>query len=228
MDLCRRGNSFAFPCSNDADSTMQNPETHEITDMFSYYSLPSTAMKTTPPSLINAAYLFYYATTSCPSCANLGDGSVATPVTNWKDETTEERATLKHRLLILICEALVLASQGGFDVFNALTLQDNALFLPELHVSRVDQLLHPDFKLTFSMHSLVAESTSLLPLITTYSLTLLPPQRIPAFLSLVSFSLLALASFSDSATRSSNYATKPILGGIDTADGGSGVGLVML
>lgn len=119
--------------------------------MFSFYSLPSTAMKTTPYSTINAAYLFYYATTSCPSCANLGDGSIAVPVTPWQAETPEERAVLKHRLLILVSEALVLASQvrpshpsstltsvtqHGFDVFNALTLQDNSLFLQDLQFGR--------------------------------------------------------------------------------------------
>lgn len=156
--------------------------------MFSYYSLPSTAMKTTPPSLINAAYLFYYATTSCPSCSNLGDGSVATPVTNWKDESPEERAILKHRLLILISEALVLASQGGFDVFNALTLQDNALFLPDLQVSfsflcgtRIDLLFYAtqfgrgEYAIITPLLSRSADSSC--------------PQRIPAFLSLVSVAI---------------------------------------
>jgi glycylpeptide N-tetradecanoyltransferase len=130
----------------------QDPETHRITDMFSFYSLPSTAVKVKPLTHINAAYLFYYATTACPSCSDLGDGSVATPITNWKDETDAERAVLKERLGIVIGEALVLAAkvssgvevmrlelidhlQHGFDVFNALTLQDNSIFLEDLKVS---------------------------------------------------------------------------------------------
>lgn len=132
----------------------QDPETHRITDCFSFYSLPSTAVKVKPLTHIKAAYLFYYATTACPSCSDLGDGSIATPVSNWKEETEEERAVLKARLNALIGDALVLANnvrfslecgggarlteldslQAGFDVLNALTLQDNPLFLEDLKV----------------------------------------------------------------------------------------------
>lgn len=83
--------------------------------MFSFYSLPSTAVKVKPLTHINAAYLFYYATTACPSCSDLGDGSVATPITNWKDETEAERLVLKERLLLVIGEALVLAAKVGAD-----------------------------------------------------------------------------------------------------------------
>lgn len=141
-------------------SIIQDPSTQRITDFFSFYSLASTAVKMKPHTLVNAAYLFYYATTACPSCANLGDGSVVTPVTNWQDETAEERKVLKDRLKILITDAMILASkvrsisimffsrsvcllfsrglvQAGFDVFNALTLQDNSLFLEDLKVRTV-------------------------------------------------------------------------------------------
>lgn len=134
---------------------MQDPETHRITDMFSFYFLPSTAVKMKPHTSINAAYLYYYATTACPSCADLGDGSVATPVVNWKDETESQREALKARLNLVIGDAMIIASQvrflseeewggrealmlevlqNGFDVFNALTLQDNKLFLDDLKV----------------------------------------------------------------------------------------------
>ncbi|KAK4693083.1 glycylpeptide N-tetradecanoyltransferase, partial [Phenoliferia sp. Uapishka_3] len=150
---------------------VEDPETHRITDMFSFYFLPSTAVKAKTPTLINAAYLYYYATTACPSCADLGDGSVATPVVNWRDETPEQRVVLKERLMELIGDAMIIAQQQGFDVFNALTLQDNRLFLEDLKFGRGDGFLH-------------------------YYLY--------------------------------NYATKPILGGVDPTDGGSGVGVVML
>ncbi|GAA5878437.1 hypothetical protein JCM1840_002586 [Sporobolomyces johnsonii] len=150
---------------------VEDPETHRITDLFSFYALPSTAVKSTPRTNVNAAYLFYYATTACPSCADLGDGSTATPVTNWKDETSEEREVLKARLNKLIGDALVVVSKLGFDVLNALTLQDNSLFLEDLKFGRGDGFLN-------------------------YYLY--------------------------------NYATKPILGGIDASEGGSGVGVVML
>lgn len=123
--------------------------------MFSFYSLPSTAVKVKPLTYINAAYLFYYASTSCPACSDLGDGSVSKPITNWKDETPEERLVLKERLKLVVGDALIVAhkvssleiapgnqgadeliiEQAGFDVFNALTLQDNSLFLEDLNVS---------------------------------------------------------------------------------------------
>lgn len=108
-----------------------------------------------PLTYINAAYLFYYASTSCPACSDLGDGSVSKPITNWKDETPEERLVLKERLKLVVGDALIVAhkvssleiatgnqgadeliiEQAGFDVFNALTLQDNSLFLEDLNVS---------------------------------------------------------------------------------------------
>lgn len=68
-------------------------------------------MKVTPNQTVNAAYLSYYATTACPSCANLGDGSRATPVVNWKEETPAERLVLKERLIRLISDALTVANQ---------------------------------------------------------------------------------------------------------------------
>lgn len=81
--------------------------------MFSFYTLPSTAVKIKPHTLINAAYLYYYATTACPSCADLGDGSVATPIVNWRDETPDQREVLKTRLQDLIGDAMVIAQQVG-------------------------------------------------------------------------------------------------------------------
>jgi len=111
---------------------VEDPMTKQITDMFSFYTLPSTAVQITPHTVINAAYLFYSATTAAPSCANLGDGSVSVPVINWKDETKEQRAVLGSRLKELMGDALTLAAKAGFDVVNALTLQDNVLFLEDL------------------------------------------------------------------------------------------------
>lgn len=94
-------------------ASTQDPATGRITDLFAFYSLPSTATKVTPKTAINAAYLFYYATTACPSCSDLGDGSIATPVTNWKDETKEEREVLADRLKLLVGDALVLCQKVG-------------------------------------------------------------------------------------------------------------------
>ncbi|BGP13671.1 hypothetical protein JCM10213_002239 [Rhodosporidiobolus nylandii] len=155
---------------------VEDPHTHRLTDLFSFYSLPSTAVKHSPPHApqktnINAAYLFYYATTAAPSCADLGDGSTAVPVKNWQEESPQERRVLGERLKLLMGDALVLVQKHGFDVLNTLTLQDNSLFLEDLKFGKGDGFLH------FYLY---------------------------------------------------NYATKPIVGGIDAADGGSGQGVVML
>lgn len=150
---------------------VEDPVTHRITDVFSFYALPSTALKSQPLTNVNAAYLYYYATTAAPSCADLGDGSVAVPVKNWKDETASERAALGERLKLLMADALVVVAKNGFDVLNSLTIQDNSLFLEDLKFGKGDGFLH-------------------------YYLY--------------------------------NYATKPIAGGIDANEGGSGIGVVML
>ncbi|GAA6021320.1 hypothetical protein JCM8202_003568 [Rhodotorula sphaerocarpa] len=150
---------------------VEDPVSHRITDVFSFYSLPSTALKSQPLSNVNAAYLYYYGTTAAPSCADLGDGSVAVPVKNWKDETPSERQVLGERLKALMADALVVVAKNGFDVLNSLTIQDNVLFLEDLKFGKGDGFLH-------------------------YYLY--------------------------------NYATKPIAGGVDASEGGSGIGVVML
>lgn len=66
--------------------------------------------------VLEAAYLFYYAT----------DTAFV--------ENADELGLVKRRLTELIGDAIILADQAKFDVFNALTLMDNALFLQELKV----------------------------------------------------------------------------------------------
>ena len=66
--------------------------------------------------LVEAAYLFYYA-----SDVAFQDGA-------------DERGLLKHRLHDLIQDAIVVADQAKFDVFNALTMMDNDYFLNDLKV----------------------------------------------------------------------------------------------
>lgn len=41
--------------------TPQDPETRRITDLISFYSLPSSIMKHAKHKVLNAAYMFYYA-----------------------------------------------------------------------------------------------------------------------------------------------------------------------
>jgi glycylpeptide N-tetradecanoyltransferase len=68
-------------------------------------------------SVLEAAYLYYYAT----------DAAFV--------DNAEEHGLLKRRLTELIGDAIVLADQAKFDVFNALTLMDNPLFLQDLKVT---------------------------------------------------------------------------------------------
>jgi len=59
---------------------------------------------------VQAAYLFYYATTTPSS----------------------PRPAYQKRLQSLVQDVLISAKKLGFDVFNALSLLDNALFLDDL------------------------------------------------------------------------------------------------
>ena len=73
-------------------------------------------MTTNKHKLLNAAYLFYYATDT----AFL--------------EGAEEDGRLKKRLEELIGDCLIIANHCEFDVVNALTLMDNVQFLQDLRV----------------------------------------------------------------------------------------------
>jgi len=67
--------------------------------------------------VVEACYLFYY----------------ASDVAFAPGEDTEEK--LKKRLGQLIGDALIIANQAKFDVFNAVSLMDNMTFLEDLKVS---------------------------------------------------------------------------------------------
>lgn len=99
---------------------VEGPE-GKITDMFSFYALESSVIGNRKHQLIRAAYMFYYAT--------------ETVFTGTKKE-------FKTRLNLLINDALILAKKFNFDVFNALTLMDNTLFLQEQKFGAGDGQLH--------------------------------------------------------------------------------------
>ncbi|KAF5850627.1 hypothetical protein GGP41_010308 [Bipolaris sorokiniana] len=100
---------------------VEDPDTHKITDYFSFYNLESTVIGNKKHDTIKAAYLFYY----------------GTEVAFEKDN-----AELKKRLNLLMKDALILAKKADFDVFNALTLLDNPLFLEEQRFGAGDGSLH--------------------------------------------------------------------------------------
>ncbi|KAI0333481.1 N-myristoyl transferase [Cubamyces sp. BRFM 1775] len=103
---------------------VEDPNTHKVTDFVSFYSLPSTIMNSDKYNLLNAAYLFYYGTETA------------------FEPGAEESGRLKKRLEDLIGDALVIAQNADFDVFNALTLMDNVCFLQDLKFGQGDGLLN--------------------------------------------------------------------------------------
>ncbi|CAG5179265.1 uncharacterized protein ALTATR162_LOCUS9116 [Alternaria atra] len=102
---------------------VEDPNTHKITDYFSFYNLESTVIGNKKHNTIKAAYLFYYGT------------EVAF-------EEDKDKTKLKQRLNLLMKDALILAKKADFDVFNALTLLDNPLFLEEQRFGAGDGSLH--------------------------------------------------------------------------------------
>ncbi|KAI5121671.1 hypothetical protein M0805_002747 [Coniferiporia weirii] len=103
---------------------VENPQTQKVTDFFTFYSLPSTIMRSPKHNLLEAAYLFYYAT------------DVAF------QEGADASGRLKKRLQEIIGDALIVASSAKFDVFNALTLMDNCEVLEDLKFGSGDGLLN--------------------------------------------------------------------------------------
>jgi len=102
----------------------------KITDFFSFYCLessvnpdPNKPFQVPKYPSIRAAYLFYYAT----------ETAFVTPF---------DKAALKKRLNALMGDALILAKNNRFDVFNALSLMDNALFLTDQKFGPGDGQLH--------------------------------------------------------------------------------------
>jgi len=81
--------------------------------------------------VLEAAYLYYYAS----------DTAFV--------EKADELGLLKRRLTELMGDAIILADSAKFDVFNALTLMDNPLFLQELKVTwpyRSDSFVVDDWR----------------------------------------------------------------------------------
>ncbi|ORZ20164.1 glycylpeptide N-tetradecanoyltransferase 2 [Lobosporangium transversale] len=113
---------------------VEDPETKEITDFFSFYSLPSTVINHTTHSTLNAAYCFYYA-------VQIPDEELSKIADVSEREAARDKA-IKDRLTGLMQDALILARQNDFDVFNALNLMDNSLFIDDLKFGPGDGYLH--------------------------------------------------------------------------------------
>jgi glycylpeptide N-tetradecanoyltransferase len=90
---------------------VEDPNNDEITDFFSFYSLPSSVLKHPVHNNLNVAYQYYYFNN-------------------------------KHNLTDLMKDALILAKEKGYDVFNALDIMKNEEFLKEHRFGVGDGNLH--------------------------------------------------------------------------------------
>jgi glycylpeptide N-tetradecanoyltransferase len=96
----------------------------KITDFFSFYCLESSVIRPgSKHKVVRAAYLFYYAT----------EVGLTAPV---------DKKALKIRLNALMADCLILCKRNKFDVFNALSLMDNGLFLEDQKFGLGDGQLH--------------------------------------------------------------------------------------
>ncbi|CAO3608419.1 unnamed protein product [Cunninghamella blakesleeana] len=102
----------------------EDPTTNKITDMISFYSLPSTVIGNDKHTTLNAAYLFYYAT-------DVG----------LKENNKSEEEVAK-RLNELVGDGLIMAKRYGFDVMNALKLMDNECMLQQQKFGAGDGFLN--------------------------------------------------------------------------------------
>lgn len=98
-------------------------EHKNITDFFSFYNLESTVINHPRHKVLKVAYLFYYGS----------ETGLTTPF---------DKAALKERLNKLMFDALIIAKKNNFDVFNALSLADNTLFLENQKFGPGDGSLH--------------------------------------------------------------------------------------
>ncbi|KAF5023060.1 hypothetical protein F66182_4872 [Fusarium sp. NRRL 66182] len=98
-------------------------ENNKITDFFSFFCIESSAIGNAKHNVIKVAYMFYYGT------------EVAL-------EDKFDKAALKKRLNELVHDALIISKRYKFDVFNALTLMDNGLFLEQQKFGAGDGQLH--------------------------------------------------------------------------------------
>ena len=89
----------------------------------SFYIIESSVINNDKYNNISAAYLYYYAT-------------------NVALQPEYSKSDLKVRLNELVNDALILAKKFKFDVFNALTLMDNVLFLEQQKFGGGDGQLH--------------------------------------------------------------------------------------
>lgn len=121
---------------------VEHEETRKITDFVSFYSIESAVLSPSQSDVIRTAYLYYYATDSTQNLQQrlqdlINDALIlAKKVTSVHLNSPSSIPSLLFRKLILMYH------QARFDVFNALRLQDNELFLEKLRFGLGDGQLN--------------------------------------------------------------------------------------
>jgi glycylpeptide N-tetradecanoyltransferase len=106
---------------------VEDEETNLVTDFISFYNLPFTVLQNPKHNEIGIAYLYYYA-------SETGVGKSV------NDESSQ--AIVKKKLKSLVNDAMIEAKALNIDVFNALSSQDNTLFLEDLKFGAGDGFLN--------------------------------------------------------------------------------------
>ncbi|KAH8890695.1 N-myristoyl transferase [Thozetella sp. PMI_491] len=99
---------------------VEDKEAQDITDIVSFSRMDQQVLQPGKHPNIRECYLYYYASSS----AFGGE------------------QTLQERLISLVKDALIMAKKARCDVFTALTICDNPLFLRELQFNAGDGFLH--------------------------------------------------------------------------------------
>ena len=81
----------------------KDPTTHLVTDLMSFYALPSSIMKHKTHTLLNAAYLFYYASDVIFSPGGSSDDAAT--------HEAKAKSRLAERLNGLVGDILVVAQK---------------------------------------------------------------------------------------------------------------------
>jgi glycylpeptide N-tetradecanoyltransferase len=93
---------------------VEDPATHEITDLVSFYTLPSSILHHPTYKTLNAAYSWYNVSTKTPLVDLMKDALI-----------------LANKVSVVLLQMLIVF-QKGFDVFNCLEIHDNKEFLEDL------------------------------------------------------------------------------------------------
>ncbi|KAF4124916.1 glycylpeptide N-tetradecanoyltransferase [Geosmithia morbida] len=110
----------------------------KITDFFSFNCIESSVIGNSKHSVVRVAYLWYYASES----------GLQEPY---------DRSAHKDRLNSLVHDALILAKNLKFDVFNALSFMDNGLFLEQQKFGAGSGQLHY-YLFNYRAHSITGGS----------------------------------------------------------------------